>query len=131
MRLADGGDHCYLCRERTLAVPCIGTLFEAPFYFHPGRRKTFARFKRESETMIRNQHLFACTLALILSGGITHAGPCSSGNKASAARDAGSGPTVGNTGQPTGTGSSNVGDPTSTMNRASGDTAASSQDAQP
>jgi hypothetical protein len=82
--------------------------------------------------MIRNQHLFACTVALILIGGVAHAGPCNSGDKAAAARDAGSGPTVGNTGQTTGTGSSNAGDhpPTSTMNRASGDTAASSQDAQ-
>jgi hypothetical protein len=77
------------------------------------------------------KHLFACSVAIILSAGLAHAGPCNTGDK-TAARDAGSGPTVGNTGQTTGAGSPNAGDhpPTSTMNRASGDTAASSQDAQ-
>ena len=80
--------------------------------------------------MIKKQQLFACGIAMMLSIGVAHAGPCNTGDKA--AHDAGSGPTVGNTGQTTGSASSNAGDhpPTGTMNRATGDTAASSQDAQ-
>ena len=73
-----------------------------------------------------NIFLVSC-LAIVFSTGIAHAGPCNSANK-----DAGSGPTVGNTSQTTGAAPSrDTGHPpTSTMNRAAGDVATSSQDAQ-
>jgi hypothetical protein len=76
--------------------------------------------------MITKQVIFAgCTL-LVLSVGGAQAGPCNTGN-----RDAGSGPTPGNTGQTTGsTANTEQHPPTNTMNRATGDVAASSQDAQ-
>jgi hypothetical protein len=74
--------------------------------------------------------LFTSCAVLLLSTGISLAGPCST-----AGNDAGSGPTPGNTAQATtGTASSNSRSgehpPTATMNQAAGSTAASSQDAQ-
>jgi hypothetical protein len=79
--------------------------------------------------MTKHLVLAACA-ALILSIATVHAGPCNTGGKS--AQDAGSGPTPGHTSQTTGsTGSANAEHPpTSTMNRATGDVAASSQDAQ-
>jgi hypothetical protein len=81
------------------------------------------------------KHLILASCAVMaLSIGAAQAGPCDMTGKAASAHDAGSGPTPGNTGQATtgaGTGSSaKEHPPTSTMNRASGDVAASSQDAQ-
>jgi hypothetical protein len=73
--------------------------------------------------------LLAGCAIMVLSVGTAQAGPCD--NKDKAMHDAGAGPTVGGGGQTTGTGrSDDQHPPTSTMNRASGDTAASSQDAQ-
>ena len=74
--------------------------------------------------------LFTSCAALLVSTGISLAGPCSTTDK-----DAGSGPTPGNTAQATtGTSSANSRSgehpPTATMNQAAGSTAASSQDAQ-
>jgi hypothetical protein len=68
-----------------------------------------------------------------LSIATAQAGPCNTGGKS--AQDAGAGPTPGHTGQTGQTvgssGSANAEHPpTSTMNRATGDAAASSQDAQ-
>src|ERR1700744_3816487 len=59
--------------------------------------------------------------------GAANAGPCST-----TAKDAGSGPTPGYTGQTTGMGSPNTPahPPTDTMNRVAGDKATSAQDAQ-
>ena len=73
--------------------------------------------------------LAGCAI-MALSIGTAQAGPCNTGQ--SAMKDAGAGPTVGSTGQTTGTASSNANQqpPTSTMNRASGNAATSSQDAQ-
>lgn len=73
------------------------------------------------------QLLLTSCVAMILSVGTAHAGPCNTGGK-----DAGSGPTPGSTGQTTGTGSADTRahPPTETMNRVTGDKAASSQDAQ-
>jgi hypothetical protein len=69
--------------------------------------------------------LAGCTL-LVLSVGSVQAGPCNTGNK-----DAGSGPTPGHTGQTIGSAAStDQHPPANTMNRATGDVAASSQDAQ-
>ena len=81
--------------------------------------------------MITKQLIQAGCAALILSVGAAQAGPCNTDDKAASAKDAGSGPTVGNTGQTTG-GSKDVSEhpPTNTMNRAAGDAATSSQDAQ-
>jgi hypothetical protein len=81
--------------------------------------------------MITKQLILAGCAALILSVGAAQAGPCNTDEKAASAKDAGSGPTVGNTGQMT-EASKDVSEhpPTSTMNRAAGDAATSSQDAQ-
>jgi hypothetical protein len=64
--------------------------------------------------------------AIVFSASVAQAGPCNT------AKDAGSGPTVGNTSQTTGAAPSrDTGHPpTSTMNRAAGDVATSSRDAQ-
>ena len=80
------------------------------------------------------------TRKLILAGcaviafgaGAAQAGPCDTTGKQANMKDAGSGPTPGNTGQTTGTATSNANEhpPTSTMNRATGNVATSSQDAQ-
>ena len=80
--------------------------------------------------MITKNFAIATCAALVLSIATAHAGPCNTGAKS--AQDAGSGPTPGHTGQTVGsTGSANAEHPpTSTMNRATGDVAASSQDAQ-
>jgi hypothetical protein len=82
--------------------------------------------------MITKQLILAGCAALILSVGAAHAGPCNADGKSANLRDAGSGPTTGNTGQTTGTAPSatNEHPPTSTMNRATGNAATSSQDAQ-
>ena len=81
--------------------------------------------------MITKQLILAGCAALILSVGAAQAGPCNTDGKAASAKDAGSGSTVGNTGQTTGA-SKDVSEhpPTSTMNRAAGDVATSSQDVQ-
>jgi hypothetical protein len=75
--------------------------------------------------------LAACAM-MVLSAGTVQAGPCDTSGRAPNMKDAGAGPTPGNTGQTT-TGMStdvNQHPPTSTMNRATGDVASSSQDAQ-
>ena len=69
---------------------------------------------------------FASCANLLLATGLAQAGPCNTASK-----DAGSGPTPGHTAQTTGTASPrDEHPPTDTMNKASGDVAASSQDAQ-
>jgi len=90
-----------------------------------------ARQDRTKERhMITKQLVLAGCTAVVLSVATAHAGPCNTGGKT--AQDAGAGPTPGHTGQTVGTtGSANAEHPpTSTMNRATGDAAASSQDAQ-
>jgi hypothetical protein len=80
--------------------------------------------------MLTKNLVLASCAAMALSIATAHAGPCNTGGKS--AQDAGSGPTPGHTGQTVGsTGSVNPEHPpTSRMNRATGDVAASSQDAQ-
>lgn len=76
--------------------------------------------------------LVGCAV-MALGAGTAQAGPCDMTGKSASSHDAGAGPTPGNTGQTTGTAtgaSTNQHAATSTMNRASGDVAASSQDAQ-
>jgi hypothetical protein len=81
--------------------------------------------------MITKQLILAGCATLILSVGAAQAGPCNTDGKSASTKDAGSGPTVGNTGQTTGAGKDvSEHPPTSTMNRASGDVATSSQDTQ-
>jgi hypothetical protein len=83
--------------------------------------------------MNAKQIILASCAVMALSLGTAHAGPCDMTGKSASSHDAGSGPTPGNTGQTTGTAtgtSTNQHAATSTMNRASGDVAASSQDAQ-
>ncbi len=74
--------------------------------------------------------LAGCAI-IVLSAGTAQAGPCNTVGEAASAKDAGSGPTVGSTGQTTGA-SNDVSEhpPTSTMNRAAGDVETSSQDVQ-
>jgi hypothetical protein len=83
---------------------------------------------------MKAKHLILASCAVMALGlGAAQAGPCDMTGKAASAHDAGSGPTPGSTGQTTGTATARSGNehpPTSTMNRASGDVAASSQDAQ-
>jgi hypothetical protein len=80
--------------------------------------------------MITKQLVLAGCTAVVLSVATAHAGPCNTGGKS--AQDAGAGATPGHTGQTTGSTGSATAEhpPTSTMNRATGDVAASSQDAQ-
>jgi len=80
--------------------------------------------------MITRTFILASCATIVLSMATAQAGPCNTGGKS--AQDAGSGSTPGHTGQTIGsTGSANTEHPpTSTMNRATGDVAASSQDAQ-
>jgi hypothetical protein len=69
--------------------------------------------------------------AILLSAATAQAGPCNTVGKAASPKDAGSGPTAGNTGHTTGISRDiNEHPPTSTMNRAAGDVATSSQDVQ-
>jgi len=74
--------------------------------------------------MKAKRHILTGCAILVLSIGTAEAGPCD--------KDAGAGPTVGNTGQTIGAAKpdANAHPPTSTMNRASGDVATSSQDSQ-
>jgi hypothetical protein len=75
------------------------------------------------------QLILAGCAVLALSVGTAQAGPCDTVGKS--AKDAGAGPTPGNTGQTTTTGSAaSQQPPTSTMNRATGGGATSSEDAQ-
>jgi hypothetical protein len=85
----------------------------------------------KEEQMNTKRFILAGCVTIILSAGTAQAGPCDTAGKAASAKDAGSGPTVGNTGQTTGA-SKDVSEhpPTRTMNRAAGDVATSSQDAQ-
>jgi len=73
--------------------------------------------------------LTACAI-LTLSAGVAIAGPCNTGS-ASTDKDAGSGPvTVGAAQSQSSSSETSQHPPTSTMNRASGEAAASSEDAQ-
>jgi hypothetical protein len=82
--------------------------------------------------MNTKQLILAGCAVLALSVGTAQAGPCDTVGKSTQMRDAGSGPTTGNTGQTTTTGSADASQqpPTSTMNRATGGGPASSEDAQ-
>lgn len=81
--------------------------------------------------------LAGCSI-LVLSAGSAFAGPCDTTGKAANLKDAGSGPASTGSGQATGSSQTTTGmaadakdhPPTSTMNQASGNAAASSQDAQ-
>ncbi|MDF0496473.1 MULTISPECIES: hypothetical protein [Bradyrhizobium] len=82
--------------------------------------------------MNTNRSLLAACAILALSAGVAVAGPCNTGS-ASTDKDAGSGPvTVGSAQSHTSGSASGTSQhpPTSTMNRASGESPASSEDAQ-
>ena len=79
---------------------------------------------------MKMKQLILAGCAFVALGGAAQAGPCDTGGRSTNLRDAGAGPTPGNTGQTTGTSSTNQHPPTGTMNRAAGDAATSSQDAQ-
>jgi hypothetical protein len=72
--------------------------------------------------------LAGCSI-LVLSAGTAWAGPCDTTGR-SANKDAGSGPAAQGSSQTTGMSNDAQHPPTNSMNRASGDVAASSQDAQ-
>ena len=83
--------------------------------------------------MKTKQLILAGCAVLALSAGAAQAGPCDTVGISSQLRDAGSGPTPGNTGQQaatTGKADSSQQPPTSTMSQATGTGAASSEDAQ-
>jgi len=75
--------------------------------------------------------LAGCAI-MVLSAGNAQAGPCDATGRAANLKDAGSGPTPGNTGQMTTGANASVDQhpPTGTMNRAAGDVTTSAQDAQ-
>jgi hypothetical protein len=73
--------------------------------------------------------LAGCSI-MVLSAGAAWAGPCDTTGRAANSNDAGSGPASQGSSQTTGMSTDATHPPTSTMNRASGDVAASSQDAQ-
>jgi hypothetical protein len=83
---------------------------------------------RRRDMMIRRELVLAGCMVFALSVGAAQAGPCDG----KSAQDAGAGPTPGHTGQTIGsTGSAGAEHPPAkTMDRATGDVAASSQDAQ-
>jgi len=84
--------------------------------------------QEEDQVMKRKPFILAGLISMVLSLGSAQAGPCDTAGRAPS-NDAGSGPTVGNTGRTTTTGAaSDQHPPTSTMNR--GDVATSGQDAQ-
>src|SRR4051812_35953045 len=105
-----------------------------PVCHTPGPRPGRSGNWKTRERQMNARHLIIASCAVMaLSAGTAQAGPCDMTGKSASAHDAGSGPTPGNTGQTTGAASgtsTNQHAPTSTMNRASGDVAASSQDAQ-
>jgi hypothetical protein len=83
---------------------------------------------KQGETNEYQKFALAGCAVMVLSVGTANAGPCNTRDK-----DAGSGPAPGYTGQSsitTGSASSREHPPTETMNRATGEKAASSQDAQ-
>ncbi len=82
--------------------------------------------------MNTKQFLLAGCAILILSAATAQAGPCNTVGKAASTKDAGSGPTAGNTGQTTGTSREiNEHPPTSTMNRRAGEAVQQAQGAEP
>jgi hypothetical protein len=83
---------------------------------------------RRTDMIIRRELVLAGCMVMALSAGAAQAGPCDG----KSAQDAGAGPTPGHTGQTIGsTGSTGAEHPPAkTMDRATGDVAASSQDAQ-
>ena len=98
---------------------------------YPARRRGNAAGEEEMQMNTKRSVLAACAI-LTLSAGVAIAGPCNTGS-ASTDKDAGSGPVTVGSAQSQASGS--AGDasqhpPTSTMNRASGETPASSEDAQ-
>ena len=79
---------------------------------------------------VTRQVAIICIAALGLGSTAAHAGPCNT-QKTTEMRDAGSGPTPGNTGSTVGTNTkSSQHPPTSAMNQQSGNSPASSEDAQ-
>jgi hypothetical protein len=87
--------------------------------------------EEEKETQMNTKRLIlaGCSV-IVLSAGTALAGPCDTTGRAANLKDAGSGPASQGSSQTTGMSSDTQHPPTSTMNRASGDVAASSQDAQ-
>jgi hypothetical protein len=73
--------------------------------------------------------LAGCSI-LVLTAGMALAGPCDTTGRTAILKDAGSGPASQSNSQTTGVNADVDHPPTSSMNRASGDVAASSQDAQ-
>lgn len=77
---------------------------------------------------MKTRHLLVACAAILFNAGVAQAGPCNTAEN----KDAGSGPTPGYTASTTTGTATRSGEhpPTASMNKATGDTAASSQDAQ-
>src|SRR5258707_14367387 len=80
--------------------------------------------------MNSKRFILAGCAVLVLSAGTAQGGPCDTVGKAASAKDAGSGPTVGSTGQTTGASKDVSEHPPTSTNRAAGDVETSSQDGQ-
>jgi hypothetical protein len=127
LSLPDVRDHvwCDYAREPSLfSFVCSSTL-------KMRRRRNLIEGRKSRRTQMNTKQLILASCAVLALGvGTAQAGPCNTVGK-SAQRDAGAGPTPGNTGQTT-TGSATTSQqpPTGTMSRATGGSAASSEDAQ-
>jgi hypothetical protein len=89
------------------------------------------RVSTKEEPMNPKRFILAGCATLILSASTAMAGPCDTSGRAANLKDAGSGPASTGSGQTTGMAADQKEHPpTSAMNRATGDVAASSQDAQ-
>jgi len=102
-----------------------------PFFVGSGRQERIPGDTQEKR-MNTKRLILASFGVMVLTAGTVQAGPCDTSGQTPNLKDAGAGPTPGNTGQTT-TGMStdaNQHPPTSTMNRATEDVASSSQDAQ-
>jgi hypothetical protein len=85
---------------------------------------------KETQMAIKQLIITGCSV-VVLSAGTALAGPCDTAGRTANLKDAGSGPASQSTSETVGVGNdSEKHPPTSTMNRASGEVAASSEDAQ-
>jgi hypothetical protein len=90
-----------------------------------------ARVGTKEEKMNAKRFILTGCATLILSASTAMAGPCDTSGRAANLKDAGSGPASTGSGHTTGMAADPKGHPpTDSMNRATGDVAASSQDAQ-
>ncbi|WP_225112028.1 MULTISPECIES: hypothetical protein [unclassified Bradyrhizobium] len=131
-RKRNGHDGRNVCDHSGLTLGNIGLL--GLFLRMSCRRRGCAAGEKEMQMNTKRSLLAACAI-LTLSAGVAVAGPCNTGSASAdkTDKDAGSGPVTVGSAQSHTSGSasdSSQHPPTSTMNRASGESPASSEDAQ-